>query len=365
MQTRKQINDQLILWIRQRIETTYSDDISLALLYGSCINGTANEHSDVDCYFIPVTDRGYEMAADFILAGVGYDIFPMDWERVHGIAALKESLLPCVGDVQILYSRSVEDQDKFQELQRSMRQNLSDSAYMRQVICERWQNAARIFSDMKTRDSRTEIRTLAGELLMTLAEIVAFSHHDYFHRGLKMQYEDLLHKFSDRPEGFAAGYAAVIQTSDERECLARCGELISLTADQLHLEPPAIPVTSRVPANVSADTTVQASRVPDYVWLAGLYEELSSTFHKIYVCCETGNYILAYLSAVCLQRDLNDAVSRGGRSYDLLGAFHYRALDAFSAHTRRIEADYVSALATGGAALNRYDSFEAFTASMQ
>lgn len=38
----------------------YADDISLVLLYGWYMNGTANSHSDVDCYFIPKTERGYK-----------------------------------------------------------------------------------------------------------------------------------------------------------------------------------------------------------------------------------------------------------------------------------------------------------------
>ncbi len=44
-----------------------------------------------------------------MIAGVGYDIFPMDWERVRNIANLEEGLLPLVGDVKVLYSASEEN----------------------------------------------------------------------------------------------------------------------------------------------------------------------------------------------------------------------------------------------------------------
>lgn len=69
-------------------------------------------------------------------------------------------------------------------------------------------------------------------------------------------------------------------------------------------------------------------------WLAGLYEEISSTFHKIYVCCENGNYILAFLSAVCLQRELDEAKRAGSPSYDLLSYFDYRELGKLATHKK-------------------------------
>ena len=61
-----------------------------------------------------------------MIAGVGYDIFPMDWERVRNIANLEEGLLPLVGDVKVLYSASEEDLGRFRGLQVQMKDNLAD-----------------------------------------------------------------------------------------------------------------------------------------------------------------------------------------------------------------------------------------------
>lgn len=60
--------------ILRRVEKEYPDDISMVLLYGSFINGTANPKSDADCYFIPKTERGYEFGIDFIIDSIGCDI---------------------------------------------------------------------------------------------------------------------------------------------------------------------------------------------------------------------------------------------------------------------------------------------------
>ena len=104
---------------------------------GSFINGTANAKSDVDCYFIPKTERGYQFAVDFILNGIGYDIFPMNWERVENIANLKEVLLPCIGDVKILFYAEKEDLEKFKRLQNRLRSNLRDVEYTKNIAKER------------------------------------------------------------------------------------------------------------------------------------------------------------------------------------------------------------------------------------
>ncbi len=77
MEKRKEINDRLVEWIKNKVRTKYADDVSLVLIYGSYTNGTMNSKSDVDCYYIPKTERGYRMAVDFIIEGVGYDLFAL------------------------------------------------------------------------------------------------------------------------------------------------------------------------------------------------------------------------------------------------------------------------------------------------
>ena len=106
-------------YAKNKVKTEYADDISLVLIYGSYINGTANSKSDVDCYYIPKTERGYRLGVGFIIDGVGYDVFPISWERVERIADLEESLSPLVGDAEIVYCNSESDEKQFVVLLRS------------------------------------------------------------------------------------------------------------------------------------------------------------------------------------------------------------------------------------------------------
>ena len=75
------------------------------------------------------------------------------------------------------------------------------------------------------------------------------------------------------------------------------------------------------------------------------------------MCCEAGNAVLAFLSAVCLQRELDEV-----GEYDLLEAYDHRALDRLAEAARRIEAEFVGLIEESGGRIRRYGIFEEFAA---
>ena len=354
VEERKEINDKVIQWIINRVKTEYADDISLVLLYGSCMNGTANSKSDVDCYYIPKTERGYQFAADFIIGGVGYDIFPLPWERVEGIADLHENLSPLVGDATIIYCNCASDAECFSAMQERLRRNLLNDAYVKEIAAGRCEEAGRLCAMISHSRNASEIRKLAGNIIMTLADAVAVFNHDYYHFGLKKQFEDLQHNFPDVPRAVAEGYQKVIEAADTDDVVKYAAALFETVCQYLG-------VTCNVQeVPVSKEPTVGKADAP---WLASLYEEISSTFNKIYVCCEAGNYILAFLSAVCLQRDLDEAREAGCPAYELLSSFHYKELHNLSETARRVERDLVQLITDHGGHIRQYDSFEQFASA--
>lgn len=99
----------------------------------------------------------------------------------------------------------------------------------------------------------------------------------------------------------------------------------------------------------------------DYDSLAALYEELCSIFNKIYFCCNNRDYVLAYLSATCLQNELDYAHEQlGARQYDLFSQFHYNNLESFRNAAEAIEHELMQFITSGGGVIKRYDSFEEF-----
>lgn len=393
MQKRKNLNDKIIAWIIEKAKSEYADDISLIVVYGSYLNGTMNSKSDVDCYFIPKTERAYKFARTFIIDGVGYDIFPISWENVQGIADLKESRSSLAGDVKIIFAASPDDEARFNALQNRLKENLSNENLVKEIsqkrckvakeLCEKIQSLA------KSRDERNpaenmrttaEIRKLAGFAIMTLAEAVAVHNHEYFHFGLKKQFENLRDNFPNLPHCIACEYKSVVEAHNVDEIVAHTTKMFSAVCDYLGAAISAKVLekdsenestnenTTTENANKNENATLNgvASSLAkiDGEALAGLYEEICSTFNKIYICCENGNYILAFLSAVCLQGDLDAAKEYGCSDYNLLGDFDCTKLSDFARTTKKIENDFVKLITANGGKIKRYENFEEFVLSL-
>ena len=352
----KLINDKLVKWIEEKVKKEYADDISLVLLYGSYINGTANPRSDIDCYYIPRTERGYRFAGTFIIDGIGYDIFPMDWERVQNIADLEDSKFPLVGDVKILYSASEEDLDRFQQLQTQMRGHLADKKMTQTVARRKAEAAHKLYQDMCEPHSLAEIRKMAGQVIMYLADAVVIYNQDYFHFGLKMQFQDLLklQKEKDIPLRICEEYLHTVQAKTAEESIRHSYGMLCTVGNYIRLD--FLPDSDKDNMPGRKRNAVPAASV----LLAGLYEEIRSVFNKVYFCCESGNYILAYLSAVCLQKELDDAQREYGlKPYDILSFYEWDDLQKISVAARAVEEDLVAFIVNNGGFIKRYASFEA------
>lgn len=345
-------NDQVVKWIRDTVAHDYADDIDIVALYGSYINGTANPLSDVDTYFIPATDKANQFCQTFIIEGVGYDIFPMTWERVAELANFNESIIPCLGNAEILYSTSKETAARFKALQKTLKANLSNQEFMRKRARERYLRASQLHAELLNLNKMSAVRTHAGYLLMMLAEATAYENQTYFQKGTKKQFDDL-QTLERLPDDFLSLYIAAIATASAGEIKTRCAEILENT---------------RVFLNYAATSAAQpvsvllARKPVDYQVLAAMYMEMSSTFNKIYVCCEAGNAVLAYLSAVSLQSVFDDIA----REFEfvhyesLLEAYDFSDLRPLKAEAKAIEADLVKRITDGGGVIKRYASFEAF-----
>lgn len=354
MEKRAEFNRNYIAWIQEKVQQDYPDDISLVLLYGSSINGTFGKKSDVDCCFVPKTERGYALARTFLFDDVGYDLFPMPWERLENIASLQDGLQPIVGDVQILYCGTPEDAQRFADLQKLLRKNLQDDNYVRNIATKKCAQASENISRLKCSRSITQARKFAGLAIALLAEAVAFLNHDYYHRGLKKQFEDLQAGFADVPDEIIRSYQDVTEASTCEGLLQAAENMLNVVCRHWEI---CIPGLSPFKEERSEEVP------PDPLWLAGLYEEISATFQKVNVCCESGNHLLAFLSGVCLQLELDDARAAGCPAYDLMGNYDHRNLTEFAKSVRCAEEALIKLIKDNGGSIRHYHSFTAFAAN--
>jgi len=346
----KSRNDRVLDWAISKVQLEYRDDICLLVVYGSYVNGTEDSSSDVDFYFIPRTDRAYELGRTFIVEGIGYDLFPMRWERIEGLATLNESLTPLLGNAEIVYSSSDEKRRRFKELQGILHSNLTDPAFMHQKAVDKLAQAIDAWGRLIARSDLCSCRLWAGSIILQLADAVSHENLTYFEKGLKMQYTDLI-AMDSLPDGFIKEYEAVIEASTVAEMRERCGALIASCMEFLDSD------METAVHHPQGDKPVQEPQDIDFHALAESYGEIVSTFNKVYSCCESDNGNLAFISAVCLQQVLDDEVQ--GIRLDVLSDYDKADLSRFSASVKSAEAELVEYI-TSGAAIVRYTSVDEF-----
>jgi hypothetical protein len=96
----------------------------------------------------------------------------------------------------------------------------------------------------------------------------------------------------------------------------------------------------------------------DYDGFARWYEELSSTFNKVYRYAERKDHIRAFISACCLQYSLESDLGVPLVPTDLLGDFRYDDLGKLATVTREIERNCIAEIERNHATIRRVGSVD-------
>lgn len=351
----------LVDWIRATAERDFRDDVALVVLYGSYVTGTAGPHSDIDCFFIPRSERGVALARTFIIGGIGYDIFPLRWERVEGLADLREPLLPLLGDSVVLVAASPAELERFDRLRARLRANLADAQLTRRRAAERVGRARTRWAGTTGIEDVGRLRTQAGLVAVELAQAVAFANGTYFHRGPKGMVADL-RACAATPADFLPQFLGLAHTTAAGAVRDRCEALLAATAEFLG-DGGAAPRSSSAPAPTLTPSPAGAAAVVDPGALAGVYEEISSSFLKVRAACDAGDPVLAYLTAVMLAECLDEEVPAAAALPGLLEAHDPLDLTRLRRRLDEVEATLVRVIEDGGATITRFEDLDAFLAA--
>jgi hypothetical protein len=346
----KSRNARILDWAIKKVETDYPNDVCLLVVYGSFINRTDGPMSDVDFYYVPASDRAGELCRTFIVEGIGYDLFPMSWERVGGLAMLDEPLLPLLGDSEIAYCRSDDDRKRLGALRATLRRNLADAAFMHRKAVDAFSRALGDRSKLAATDDLCGRLLLAGGILLRLADAVAYENQTYYHHGLKAKFGDL-RTMRRLPDGFLDGYLSVVGARTASQIEEACAALIGATGAFLGCD------VTAAGHPIEPDAPEQEPQAIDFRQLAEDYGETISTFNKVYSACNSGDATLAFISAVCLQEPLSDVFP--GIDLDVLSAYDAADLRRYADHVRDVEAELVAYIESG-APITRYASVDEF-----
>ncbi len=341
----KNRNDIILEVVLNKVKTDYKDDVSLVCCYGSYVNGTANKMSDIDFYYVPKTDRAYELTKSFILDGIGFDFWPLNWERLEAMATFDNTMVSLVADCNIVYSNCSKDEKRFLDLQKKI-QEIKEQEINQDMLIkaeEHIKEAMREYCQLQLSKDICEIRTHSGMLLMEIADAVTLMNNRYFAYGLKKHLSEVL-ALQYVPVGFEELYNLIINSDISEEIKNSCLTIINNTIELCK----------------KLSDSIRTKKKPQDV-LSGLYEEIVSTWNKIYTACDNRNGNLAFLAGTCLQQEL-DSVSDMCEfpRIDLMGKFNANDLESFKEAAEKAEDIMLEQLKKSGLNILKYDSIEDF-----
>ncbi|MFC1975886.1 hypothetical protein ACFLXQ_05770 [Chloroflexota bacterium] len=273
----------ILTTIVEKIEISYPEDVSLLICYGSYITGDYGAMSDIDFFFVPKTKRGYALGDQFILNNIGYDLWPVSWERLTRISNLEEQIASILMDGKVLFASSEDELHKFNDLKKNLDQHLNNTSTVKKVSLRFIKNAKAIYFDIQNYE-HDSILMHAMNMIETLLFAIALINGTYTQKGLK-QIEQEIKRFSMIPAGFLELYKKFIRTANTSSVQDILGELIIVTE------------------NLWKAQFENDKKTPDISELRGFYEEFKSTYNKLLLACDEKNYDNAYYAAFMIDRE--------------------------------------------------------------
>ncbi|MBS4219927.1 nucleotidyltransferase domain-containing protein [Bacillus sp. FJAT-49711] len=272
------------------INTKYSNDVSILFIYGSVVNGTANENSDLDMIFVPSTERGWNLATTFILNGSGNDLWGVNWERLESFANFEDMRVSILANSRLVYYASEEDGERYDKLKRQI-EKIQKGPITPELIEKANQHliaAKRNYAELCLGNL-----TAAGEILFEISDTLCLLNHTFLHFGAKQMLKELS-KLQRLPEGFNEIFQKVVTVKDNEHIQKACFDLIN-----------CVEVFFK---------TIKNEMIPlvPISHFKGLYEELSSHWNKIRYSCEKGDTLSAFLAASNLQAELDHVQEQTG-----------------------------------------------------
>lgn len=341
----KNIDKQLIEWVINKIETEYNGEISLLLgRRGACKVPTDGDNIAFD-FFIPATDRGYSLARTFIIDDMGYDLFPMSWERVDGLAALNERITFCLADSEILYARNEADRERFELLQKTLQNNLKNQEFIYKKALEKINSAMDIYKTMMFETSLSNVRKAAGGISEYLCEAVVIINGTYINGDYGyVQRVKQIKELAKTPSNFIENFENIIKAKDVTTIIKIVHEFIKETRGFFNQFSPKKSVNKY-----------------NYDELAGWYEESRYTFRRIAYACKNNNYVESFSWGCYLQIEFDILSEEAGLdTMDLLSSYDADDLSTFEKRANEIEEYILSEIKKHNVVLRKYDNLEEF-----
>ena len=357
----------LTKWVIDKIEKDYKNDVALLIgIKGHSTDG--DEHGEIFDYFVPATERANELTETFIIDGVGHDLYPRSWERLENSVNLND--MPIVLDnATILYSRSEEDANRFEECRNRLRANLHNDTFVYGKALECMDKALEIYRSMIFEEKLYRVRSECDCIHEWLSRAVAYLNHTYAESAIYSESQAYNKDEKSRmyscpemktvPEGFFTNAKKLLET-DDVEVLRKTVFAVLKSTRSFILEHK--PVSSSASDSPDLPDSGATSKV-DYQGLADWYQELSLTWRRLRYFCQNNMVEKAYTDACYLQEEfLYIAQEYKVQEFNLLDSFDKDNLSLLAERANNLEIIIQGILADNGVKINSYNSVEDFLA---
>jgi hypothetical protein len=330
-------------WAVRKIETVFRDDVCLLLEHR-----TLKLEKDMDVrafsFYIPATNRANGLARTFIIDGIGYDLFPMSWERIERMADVKEYNTTCLADAEILWFKSDEDKKRFLSLKARLQANLQNPQYMLERAKEWLDTVKEIYLDTLFEERLYKVRENAGHICDLLSIAIALVNGRFLTHGQTSQLSELS-GMNKIPANFIKLYEDIIRESSAEVQKRLCYEMISTTKAFL----------------ISLEKHPERLGSPDFSELAAWYQELSYTWRRVYHWCDMNDSVNAYIWCCNLQSEVDEWGTKFGiTDIDIFSSFKSSDLIDLRSRAEAVELKFRHAIAENGVILDEYHSVEDF-----
>jgi predicted nucleotidyltransferase len=335
-------NDKILQVIQDVVMEKYHDDVSLVCCYGSYVNGATNEKSDIDLYFVPKTDRAWELSTSFILDEIGYDFWGIDWSRLEKMSMFEDMFVSLVDGARVVFRHSEEDEERFINLKRKI-ENCVSSPVIKSDMLSKAMNHIKesehhYFLLISNEGKKSKLQN-AGEILLKVSDAVCLMNNSFLRYGTKRHFEEIT-SLKHLPNNFKENYNGIILAKDESSLTASCFNLIQ----------------SVIKLHVDLQSKVYQPQDPS-AFLNGIYEEKSSCFNKIYQDCDRNNPEQAFINGVFLQGDMDYFFTECGlEQIDFISSYDSKDLEGFRGAVANAEELFLSSLKEHKVSLKRYNS---------
>lgn len=271
----------------EKIRKDYADDVALVVVMGSYIYGATHDRSDLDLYFVPKTERGSQLGFTFILEEIGFDLWPISWQRLESIARHEERITSIVTEGKVMYYASQEDLDRFLKL-KSLALDVSSKSDFAKKANNVFQESYQLIYRIQEAETMSELRQYGIRFINTLGYALSLLNCNTVKRGRGRLKKELLDN-ALIPDNFEACYDTLFLSGDMEVIKKNLSALLKSTEKLIRKE---------------LDRYSQKGSPREV--LPGFYEELITSYNKIYHAAEVIDPYTALFAACELQHEITD-----------------------------------------------------------